>query len=288
MAWIGEARDDAARRVVPIAESGFVAGYLDSLGITWADDHPNGQGPTGRAIRSGVPCIARNIEEDPTLAPWREAALNSGFHSSVSLPLRIEGRIVGALNIYSGASDAFDDEELSLLSNLTGELGLGLTMQRSRQALARSEASLLQAQRLARMGHFRFDPIADLWSSSATLDEIFGIAASYQRNAGTWLDLVHPADRAQMQAYLQQEVLEQRRPFDKEYRIVRQSDGKVRWVHGSGELSIDAQGQVSEMFGIVQDITERRAVEDQLRKLSLAIEQTPHSIVITDTGRLIE
>jgi PAS domain S-box-containing protein len=287
MAWVGEARDDAARRVVPIAKSGFVAGYLDSLDITWADQ-PNGQGPTGRAIRSGVPCVARDIEEDPSLAPWRDAALALGFHASVSLPLRIEGRIVGALNIYSGAIDAFDDEELGLLSNLTGELGLGLTMQRSRLALARSEASLLQAQRLARMGHFRFDPVADVWSSSAVLDEIFGIAANYQRNAGTWLDLVHPADRAQMQAYLQQEVLGQQRPFDREYRIVRQSDGEVRWMHGTGELTIDARGQVSEMFGIIQDITERRAVDDQLRKLSQAIEQTPHSILITDTGRRIE
>ena len=287
LAWVGEAREDAARSVVPIAKSGFGESYLDGVGITWADQ-PNGQGPTGRAIRSGVPCIAHRIEEDPSLTPWRDAALALGFRASVSLPLRIEGRIVGALNIYSGASDAFDDEELNLLGNLTGELGLGLTMQRSRQALARSEASLLQAQRLARMGHFRFDPVVDVWSSSATLDEIFGIATSYPRNAGTWLGLVHPADRGQMQAYLQQEVLGQRRPFDKEYRIVRQSDGEVRWVHGTGELTIDAQGRVSEMFGIIQDTTERRAVEDQLRKLSLAIEQTPHSILITDTGRRIE
>jgi len=287
MAWVGEALDDDARRVVPIAESGFGAGYLDNLDITWADQ-PNGQGPTGRAIRSGVPCIARNIEEDPSLAPWREAALALGFHASVSLPLRIEGRVVGALNIYSGASDAFDDDELSLLSNLTGELGLGLTMQRSRLALARSEASLLQAQRLARMGHFRFDPVADIWSGSATLDAIFGITNDYPRHTANWLDLIHPDEREPMHAYLLQEVLGQRRPFDKEYRIVRQSDGEVRWVHGIGELTLDDNGSVSEMFGIIQDITERRAVDDQLRTLSQAIEQTPHSIMITDTRRRIE
>jgi two-component system sensor histidine kinase/response regulator len=287
MAWIGEAQNDAEQRVVPLAESGFVAGYLNNLDIRWSDTS-GGRGPTGRAIRSGVPSIACNLHHDPAFAPWREAALALGYQSSAALPLRVDGRIVGALNLYSDRPDAFGDEELTLLGNLTGEIGLGLTMQRSRQALARSEASLLQAQRLARMGHYTFDPAADRWVSSPALDELFGLAADYPRTAQSWLALLHPEDRQRMAGYLREQVVGRQLSFDNEYRIVRPSDGQERWVHGIGELSLGEDGRVSRMFGTILDITERRSTEAELRKLSLAIEQTPHSIIITDTEHRIE
>jgi len=263
MAWVGEARQDAEKRIVPIAESGFVAGYLQSLNLSWANQ-PNGQGPTGRAIRSGVPYIAQNIQTDPALAIWREAALALGYQASAALPLRIDGRIVGAINFYASEPDAFDDEEVALLCNLTGELGIGLTMQRSRQALARSEASLLQAQRLARMGHFHFDPVADQWSSSAMLDEIFGIAADAPHTTASWLALIHPDDRERMANYLRDEVLGRHLAFDNEYRIVCDNDRAIRWVHGTGELTIDENGVVTELFGTIQDISERKRLERQL------------------------
>ncbi|MDP3540490.1 MAG: CBS domain-containing protein [Azonexus sp.] len=287
MAWVGEAQHDAEKRVVPIAESGFVAGYLSNLDISWADQ-PNGQGPTGRAIRNGIPCIACDLYNNPTFALWRDAALAQGYQASAALPLLINGKIIGSLNLYATEPDAFDDEEITLLGNLAGEIGIGVAMQRSRQALAQSEATLQQAQKLAGMGHFTFDPVADNWVSSPTLDQIFGIKADYRRTAQSWLELISPNDRQRMATYLREEVLGRLLSFDNEYRIVRQNDGEVRWVHGTGELKLDSQGKISLMFGTIQDITERMLLEEHLRKLSLAIEQTPHSIIITDTDHKIE
>ena len=51
------------------------------------------------------------------------------------------------------------------------------------------------------------------------------------------------------------------RAFDREYRIVRHSDGAVRWVHGLGRLDFDAQGQPVKMHGTIRDITERKQAE---------------------------
>jgi PAS domain S-box-containing protein len=68
-----------------------------------------------------------------------------------------------------------------------------------------------------------------------------------------------------MNAYYLNEVLGQRKDFDKEYRIVRPSDQAERWVHKTGRLEFNAQGQPLKLQGIIKDITERKLSEMQLR-----------------------
>ena len=69
-----------------------------------------------------------------------------------------------------------------------------------------------------------------------------------------------------MHQYLIKEVIEKHRPFDKEYRIVRKSEGEVRWVYGRGSVSCDADGNTIAMIGTIQDITERKHAEHVLRE----------------------
>lgn len=287
LAWIGEAVHDEAKTVSPVAISGLATDYPMLNNISWANT-PHGQGPTGRAIREGLPTICRDIKNDSQYDIWRAAAILHGFQSSIALPLRVDGKIVGAINLYSSTVDAFDEEEISFLEDLAGEIGFGISIQRSRLALAESEASLLQAQRVAQLGHFNFDPMADCWTCSPILDEIFGIDATHPKTAQSWLGLIHQDDRQRMQNYLAEEVIGQCLDFDNEYRIVRHKTGETRWVHGTGEIKLNAQGQVKQLFGTIQDITEQRNAAEQLRKLSLAIEQSPHSVVITNTSAEIE
>jgi len=132
--------------------------------------------------------------------------------------------------------------------------------------LRESEESLQEAQKIGGLGSYRTDFLAGVWTSSEVMDEIFGIDGAYQRTVGGWLDLVHPDYRMAMSAYLENEVLGQGKIFDKEYRIVRHSDGEVRWVHGTGKLSFDDRGRPVTMQGTIQDITESKLVESALRE----------------------
>ena len=97
------------------------------------------------------------------------------------------------------------------------------------------------------------------------MDEIFGIGKEYEHDVVGWAALVHPADRAMMTAYFVDEVMGKGRAFDKEYRIVRQSDGAERWVHGMGRLEFDAEGKPVKMRGVIKDITERKLAEIERR-----------------------
>jgi two-component system sensor histidine kinase/response regulator len=76
------------------------------------------------------------------------------------------------------------------------------------------------------------------------------------------------------------------KPYDNEHRIPVGND--IRWVRERAHIRFDDAGQPLSAVGTVQDVTERHQAEEQLRKLSLAIEQSPHSIVITNTEPKIE
>ena len=132
------------------------------------------------------------------------------------------------------------------------------------EALREKEYWLSESQRASRIGSYTTDFTAGAWTSSATLDEIFGIGPEYSRTVDGWGSLVYSEDRREMLEYLQHEVVEQKRPFDREYRIVRPTDGQIRWVHGRGALVHNAKGELLTMAGTIQDVTERKRLEEQL------------------------
>ncbi len=143
MAWVGYAEQDQAKTVKPVASAGVEDDYLESVQITWADTE-RGRGPTGRAIRSGEHSIARNTQQDPDFAPWREEAQRRGFASSIALPLILSDRTLGALMIYSQFVDAFDEAEVRLLTELAQDLAYGVQALRTHAERKRAEVELRQ------------------------------------------------------------------------------------------------------------------------------------------------
>jgi diguanylate cyclase (GGDEF)-like protein/PAS domain S-box-containing protein len=125
--------------------------------------------------------------------------------------------------------------------------------------------ALKEAQIIGALGSYVLDIPSGVWASSDVLDEIFGIGKEYERTVAGWAALIHPDDRTMMTAYFADDVLGKGKAFNKEYRIVRQTDGAERWVHGMGKLEFDAQGNPLKMRGIIKDITERKQAEIQLR-----------------------
>lgn len=156
------------------------------------------------------------------------------------------------------------------------------------QALIESEHLLRESQAAARIGSYETDFVAGVWKSSAVLDRIFGIDADYPRTISGWLELVHPAMRREMSDYLEQEVLGRGRRFVKDYRIVRRNDGQERWVLGLGELRFDPHGRPIRMVGTIQDITDRKQVEEKLFRLNLAIGQMADGVAIAELDGTVQ
>jgi GAF domain-containing protein len=79
-----------------------------------------------RRDRTGRACPVQNILDDPRFEPWREEAAARGYAAVCGLPLVSGERTFGALGIYSSAPDAFDSEEVALLSELASDLAFGI------------------------------------------------------------------------------------------------------------------------------------------------------------------
>ena len=137
MVWAGYAENDEKKSVPVVAYHGFENGYLENLDITWADTE-RGRGPTGTAIRTGKPSIARHYEADPDFAPWRQDPTQRGYRSGIALPLGQGETRIGAINIYSVIPDAFNEEEIELLQELADLVARSIMSLRA-QALANTE-----------------------------------------------------------------------------------------------------------------------------------------------------
>ena len=126
-------------------------------------------------------------------------------------------------------------------------------------------AALHETQKIANLGSYNYDLHTDRWTSSDLLDKIFGIGPYYKRDTQGWLKLVAPKHRQELQAYLDK-VIEHKLQFDLEYCIIRHSDSQTRWVHHKGPTQIEVDGNTLTLVGTVQDITDRKLIQEALRE----------------------
>src|SRR3984893_4114123 len=131
--------------------------------------------------------------------------------------------------------------------------------------LQESKARLEEAQRVAHVGYWVWDLDSDRVTWSDETYRIYGLMTQKGPiDLATIREMVHPEDRESVFRIAEEAILGRVRP-DAEHRIVRPS-GDVRTVHSQGDLKRDASGRPYQMFGTVQDITDRKRTEEALER----------------------
>ncbi|MDO8269421.1 MAG: PAS domain S-box protein [Candidatus Levybacteria bacterium] len=154
--------------------------------------------------------------------------------------------------------------------------------------LAEREQLLNDAQKLAGLGIYKTYFTKDRWESSEILNQIFGIDKNFVRSVEGWATIIHPDDRKMMTDYLTNDVIGKKHDFDKEYRIVQKNSGQERWVHGLGKMTFDKKNRPLTMIGTIQDITQRKNIEEGSVLQATALQASADAIVITDKKGTIE
>jgi len=160
-------------------------------------------------------------------------------------PHRVGGRIVGRVISYRDIGESV----------------------RAAAAIEQHRAFLEKAQEVAHIGSWvanMEDGVEHIGWSNET-HRIFGVATGqFDGTPQTFFSLVHPDDRDSVRSATEAARTEAL-PYDIEHRIVR-GDGTIRWVHEQADVIRDPRGRAVRMVGTVQDVTERRLLEEQLRQ----------------------
>jgi PAS domain S-box-containing protein len=176
-----------------------------------------------------------------------------------------------------GATDYVLKSHLSGLvpavSRALDEVEERIKRKQAEEALRKSEASLREAQRIARLGNWDWVIISNELRWSDEIYRIFGLVPQqFDATYEAFLNSVHPDDRELVKESVNKALYENK-SYSIDHRIVL-PDGSERIVHEQAEVFFDDTGRPIRMIGTVQDITERKKTEKELQQSFEKLEKT--------------
>lgn len=113
-------------------------------------------------------------------------------------------------------------------------------------------------------GSYKLNVTTGIWDVCDMVRNIFGVKKDFCFNFDSWVAMIHPDDKSEMESYLLH-LIKDKATCNKEYRIIRISDRKVRWIESNGEIIVDAKTNELVLFGIIQDITNIKLATDKIK-----------------------
>ncbi|MFA7277333.1 MAG: ATP-binding protein [Pseudobdellovibrionaceae bacterium] len=145
-------------------------------------------------------------------------------------------------------------------------------IKRNEADLLRHQQQLSEAQSIGHMGHWTWRIGDDVLEFSSEIYRIFGVAPeSFIPTLDNVNGMMHRRDRGRMSQAFQRAMIE-RKTYEMEFRVIRPS-GEARFILLQGRCEMDQEGDVTALFGIMQDITERTQHERELREAVEAAER---------------
>ncbi|HEY9050181.1 MAG TPA: diguanylate cyclase, partial [Gammaproteobacteria bacterium] len=281
MAWLGIVEKDSGV-IQPVAHAGNTGNYLEQLNISISDDQ-RGHGPTGKALRQGLHMVCNDIENDPHMLPWREAALAMGYRASAAFPIHVNGKIFGAFNLYSHTCNFFDETELQLLDKLASDISFALEFAESDSRRHKNEQELRQQKELlertgnlAKVGGWQFDVATMKGSWSAETARIHDLDPdSQEATVEQGISFYSGQSRETIDKALQA-AIEQAQPYDLELEMVTGS-GNHKWIRTIG-IPVLEHDKVVRIEGAIQDITKRKIAETLASQRELMLDSVFQAI----------
>ena len=240
-------------------------GYPSEVTDAWRGFPLHERVPLADAVRTGEPLVLRSAEERDRLYPHLAPI---AIHPAIlSVPLSVEGEILGGLGLSFATEQELGDEEIALATALARQCAQAVRratlFQRERETRREMEAlgeRLRLALESADMGTWDFDPASGALSWDERCRAIFGLGRDAPVDYAVFRDALHPADREAVDAAIARALDPAGRgEYILEYRIPRPG-GSVRWALARGRAFFEGEGptrRAVRFTGTISDITSR-------------------------------
>jgi len=295
LAWIGYV-DEESHRVVPTAIWGGAYDYAHGISV-YADDRPEGRGPTGSCIRHKRPFVYNDFLHDQPTKPWHERAAGFGIKAAAAFPIESGGRVWGALTIYSDEIGFFGLEDVKLLEKVAGDIGFALDNLERERRRQKAEAELRESQQ--QLSYIiDFLPDATLvvdkerkviaWNRA--VEEMTGVrkedilgkgdyayaVAFYGKPRPMLLDMVVTGGAEPAAGY---DFVERKgNQLRAEGHAPNAFQGRGAYVWGTAAPLYDREGNIAGAIESIRDISKRKAMESALQQREKALENKTHQL----------
>ncbi|MGE4110508.1 MAG: PAS domain S-box protein [Burkholderiales bacterium] len=270
-AWIGMPTGDDARPVHAVA----YAGYGDDSPMRTPDtatarsQYPwtkggRYRGTAAMTIATGKMHIVRDILNDPKLEHIRFRARQLGYQCSISLPLKGDGRTLGVLVLHAAERDAFDEEEIGLLCDLSADIGFGIASLQARTAHAEAEQRFRDIFEQAAVGITRVNLEGVLIDCNQKFSDMLGYARK-ELLGRTVKEITHPDDYGLGAQFREQLESGTEKSRSNEKRFLKKDGGFV-WTRRTVSATYDAAGNPQYVISIIEDISDRKQLEQHYRE----------------------
>lgn len=271
MAWIGVV-DPADQLIKPVASFGTGTGYLACIELSVDPASPQGQGPSGIAMREERPFWCQDFQNDPAIQPWHEQGVLYGWGASAAIPLHRKGKTIGLLSVYASEINAFDDDAQQLLLEMAMDISFALDRFVDEAQRVETLDALRDSEERYRKA---FHTSPDSVNISRLTDGLYlDVNQGFERITGwthdevvgktsTELNLWHnPADRQILLETLQRDG----RCLNLEADFVRK-DGNI--YHGLMSAETVRFKEVDCILTITRDMTDKKRADEQIERLAL-------------------
>lgn len=230
-----------------------------------------------------------DIDKLPPEADAEKDVLKThSIRSLLDIPLTKDGKIVGIMGFDATSNrHEWSEEQISLLTVVAGIIVSAFEKKYETEELLKREMQLNEAQRIGHTGSWEFDLNSGMTQASQETHRIYGLEKRHL-TVKEVQTVVLPEYRPMLDEALHQ-LIEKGEVYDVEFKILRTKDNTIRHIHSVAEYYADR----NVVAGTLQDITERKEVEDKLAEEEVwkhaLIENSMDGIVVIDTtGKVYE
>lgn len=242
-----------------------------------------GEGLSGKVALTGEPMIIDDYQEWEGRAPVYEQA---PFRAVLALPIKWQGKVLGVITTNDNRPNRFGSADLEMVSLFADQAAVAIVNARLFESLEQREEYFRALIENASEGITVLDRNGTVRYQSPFVERVLGYKP--EDLIGQRPPVSHPIHQDDLSVIAAfGSILQTPGAIETAEIRIQHKNGQWRNIEVTGHNLLD-NPRVAGVVLNYRDITERKQAEEQLRKLSRAVEQSPASVVITDTAGNIE